>query len=599
MKTAAEIGQVIKLNLGNLLGFEVVYRFLTLPLYLQIIDRGLKFALKASGYSYVTAANLAGFLLKPGTWLILAAVSFVGLFFLAVETGGLLTAFEGTVYLQKVLPYDMLVGGIQKTIGECRKGNWKIFLMLAGDYVLENLFLLYRVFSNVKPVNFVMQELFHTSFGVPALIVCGGILLAALFPGIFVCYFAMVEQKSFSDSWWNSRRLAKRAGKRVFGFLLAGNAALLAVMIGLYAITVTVSATAITLFVKRELQLAVLTGQAGRIELAVLMIYSMLNGILNLGIITVIYYQLQGEGLERKVWNFQGKLLDRGNQKKLLAAGAAFGMLSGFFIFDLVYNGSQTGSDAFLEVQITAHRGSSKAAPENTMAAVKAAVEELADFVELDVQESLDGVLVLCHDSNLERLAGVSRKVTELTFDELSQIDVGSSFSNEFSGEGIPGLREVMEYAKGRISLNLELKNLGSHTSLPEKAVALIEELGMEEQCVISSVQMKYLERVKALNPDIRTGYIIAAAYGNYYTNESLDFISVRSSFATKELVKRAHEEGKAIHVWTVNSLWELEQMKQAGVDNIITDYPVRAREICFRKEATENLLEYLQMVFR
>ena len=74
---------------------------------------------------------------------------------------------------------------------------------------------------------------------------------------------------------------------------------------------------------------------------------------------------------------------------------------------------------------------------------------------------------------------------------------------------------------------------------------------------------------------------------------------SIRSSFATKELVKRAHEAGKAIHVWTVNSVAELEQMKQAGVDNIITDYPVRAREICFREEATENLLEYLQMVFR
>ncbi len=599
MKTAAEIWPVIKLNLVNLLGFELCYRFFTLPLYLQIIDRGLKFSLKASGYSYVTAANLAGFLLKPGTWLVLAAVSIVGLFFLAVENGSLLTAFQGTVYLQKVSPYEMLIGGIQKTADECRKKSWKLFLVLVGKYVLENLFMLYRILSHVKPVNFVMEELFHTAYGLPMLLAGVSGLLAGLFPGIFLLYFAMVEQKSFSDSWWYSKQLVKRGGRRAFGILLAGNAALIVVIISLYLVAVTGSAVAITLFVKRDLQLAVLTGTAGRIELVVLLIYSMLNSILNVGIITVVYYQLQDRELEQNVWNFKGKLLGKGYQKKLLAAGAAFGLLSGFFIFDLAYNGSQAVSDAFLTIQITAHRGSSKAAPENTMAAVKAAVEELADFVELDVQESLDGVLVLCHDMSLERLAGVSRNVTELTFEELSRLDVGSSFSEAFAGENIPGLREVMEFAKGQINLNLELKDLGTSASLPEKTVALIQELGMEEQCVISSVKMEYLERVKALNPDIRTGYIVAAAYGNYYTNKNLDFISIRSSFATKELVKRAHEAGKAIHVWTVNSVAELEQMKQAGVDNIITDYPVRAREICFREEATENLLEYLQMVFR
>ena len=144
------------------------------------------------------------------------------------------------------------------------------------------------------------------------------------------------------------------------------------------------------------------------------------------------------------------------------------------------------------------------------MAAVKAAVEELADFVELDVQETLDGVLVLCHDTNLSRLAGVNRRVSELTLAELSELDVGSWFSEEFAGEKIPELRKVMEYAKGRIKLNLELKNLGDDTSLPEQAAALVAELGMEEQCVISSARMRYLERVKAANPDIHTGYILS-----------------------------------------------------------------------------------------
>lgn len=599
MKLATKIGQVIKLNLMNIIWFEVFYRFLTLPLYLQIIDRGLKTVLKASGYSYVTAANLAALLLKPWTWIFLAVAGLCGLFFLAVEIGGLVTAYQGTIYLRKVTPYEMLAGGLQKAADECRKKNWKIFLVLGGEYLLFNSLLLYRVLSHVKPVNFVMDELFGTRFGVPLLAAFFLFLAAVLVPGPFALFFSMVEQKSFSDSWWYSKCLVKERWASTMALLMAGNLCLLLMVVAAYVLAMAAAAIAVTFFVKRSLQLAVLTGMTGQIELVVLFAYSILLAVLNMGIITVIYYQQQERGLEQNAWRFSGPLLGRGYRRKLRAFGAALGLISGILLFDLVYNGSLAGSDAFLEIQITAHRGSSMSAPENTMAAVKAAVEELADFVEVDVQESLDGVLVLCHDIGLQRLAGVKQSVSELTLEELLRLDVGSHFSPEFAGEKIPQLREVMEYAKGRINLNLELKNLGDDTSLPEQAAALVKELGMEEQCVISSVRMNYLERVKAVNPNIRTGYIVAAAYGNYYTNEYLDFISLRSSFVTKELVESAHEAGKAIHVWTVNTAAELEQMKQAGVDNIITDYPVRAREICFREEATENLLEYLRMVFR
>ena len=94
----------------------------------------------------------------------------------------------------------------------------------------------------------------------------------------------------------------------------------------------------------------------------------------------------------------------------------------------------------------------------------------------------------------------------------------------------------------------------------------------MEDQCVITSVKLGYLERVKEMAPELRTGYILAAAYGTYYDNEYIDFISIRSSFVGRKLVEAAHEKGKAVHVWTVNSKTEIEQMKLLGVDNIITD---------------------------
>ena len=179
-----------------------------------------------------------------------------------------------------------------------------------------------------------------------------------------------------------------------------------------------------------------------------------------------------------------------------------------------------------------------------------------------------------------------------MTWQQVQELDAGD-------GQGIPSLEQALELAKGRIRLNIELKNLGNDSGLPEQTAALIKEHDMEEQCVITSVKPEYLQRVKAADPDIRTGYILAAAYGRFYEQDWIDFISLRSSLATRRLADELHENGKALHVWTVNSRRELEQMKAVGADNIITDDPARAREILYEEYTARNLLEYLRAVLR
>ena len=99
-------------------------------------------------------------------------------------------------------------------------------------------------------------------------------------------------------------------------------------------------------------------------------------------------------------------------------------------VFDMVYNGNSPDQAILSQVEITAHRGSSKHAPENTMAAIEEAIGEMADYSEIDVQLSKDGVPVVCHDLNLSRVAGVDVSLKNLTFDELEQLDVGSHFSS-------------------------------------------------------------------------------------------------------------------------------------------------------------------------
>ena len=223
----------------------------------------------------------------------------------------------------------------------------------------------------------------------------------------------------------------------------------------------------------------------------------------------------------------------------------------------------------------------------------------MADFAELDVQETRDGLLVLFHDSTLERIDGTRRAIRSLSWDELQQVDAGGWYSEQYSGTRIPKLEDVIEYVRGRMMLNIEIKYAGASSDLPEKVVDCIRENDFVEQCVVTSTSLSYLKRVKAADPDIYTGYILSAAYGSYYEDDAIDFISLISSSANRKLVERVHACGKEVHVWTVNKKSELERMKMIGVDNIITDRPILAREVILGEENAENLLARLRALLR
>ena len=103
--------------------------------------------------------------------------------------------------------------------------------------------------------------------------------------------------------------------------------------------------------------------------------------------------------------------------------GAVAGV-SLLFLLDMVCNGFPLDSSVLTETEITAHRGSSKRAPENTLAALETAIDEMADYAEIDVQTTSDGVVVVCHDLNLKRLAGVNRRLGSMTYGEVRDLSL-------------------------------------------------------------------------------------------------------------------------------------------------------------------------------
>ncbi|WP_077612624.1 glycerophosphodiester phosphodiesterase [Clostridium sp. Marseille-P2415] len=593
-----ETWKIFKFNQKNAFVFELLFRLVSSILYLLILNKGLLFALRMAGYSYLTAANIGYFLVKPFTIIVLFLMAMIGILILAMEAGCLLTLYQGAFYSRRLRPGEILAGGFLKLADEIRKRNWRLGLLILADYALSNLYLIYRVLNHVKPLNFVLSEILRQPWWRVSLVLILLSFLVTAVPGLYTFHACMIEQKNFWDgylrSWWLLRHRLLRVVVLLSVYYLA---AVLGMRL-IYAFCVLVTAVSVTLFTDNRLALAILPAACGRIELVLLFLTSMLMAIGNFAAISVQYFQFSSRLKKKeKSFDYSHKKSVNGRLAALVMAAAA--AVSLFSLYDVVRNGSAITGDILNVIQITAHRGSSREAPENTLAAMEKAIDDLADFVEIDVQETKDGVVVLGHDASLKRVSGINRPISSYSFEELKELDVGIWFSGEFRGERIPSLEEVMEYCKGRININIEIKNLGSRSELPDKVVELITEHQMKEQCVVTSTRLSYLARIKELDPEIRTGYIISAAYGNYYSSDAIDFISLRSSFVSERLVEAAHEKGKAVHAWTVNSKSEMERMKMLGVDNIITDYPVLAREIVYREAATENLLEYLRLVLK
>lgn len=237
---------------------------------------------------------------------------------------------------------------------------------------------------------------------------------------------------------------------------------------------------------------------------------------------------------------------------------------------------------------IIAHRGSSATAPENTLAAFRLAAEQHADFIELDVQESADGQVLVAHDSDLMKVAGNPAKIWDLDAAALRAIDVGSYRNPQFSTERLPTLAEALAACKGRCRVIVELKSYGHNQQLEQRVAEIVEEAGMENDCVYMSLDREMVQRMKALRPSWRVGLLVAKAIGDL-TELKADFLAVEARMATRRFVRRAHRAGQDVYIWTVNDpAWMFVGLSR-GVDGLITDKPDVAREVIeLRRQMSE-----------
>ena len=230
---------------------------------------------------------------------------------------------------------------------------------------------------------------------------------------------------------------------------------------------------------------------------------------------------------------------------------------------------------------ILGHRGARGYAPENTMSSFRTALEQGVDGIELDVQMSKDGKIVVCHDHSLERTSNGKGWIIDHTREELRELDFGSWFSPQFAGEKIPTLREVLQWAAPtRLLVNVEIKNGPViYEGIEEKVSALIRECRMVERVVVSSFYHPSLVKMKQLDPTIKTGLLYACRPMDPWLElraTDTDNLHPQWHYLDAGWLTGTRPHGALIYTWTVNEIREWEYFKDLDVDGIITDFPDR-----------------------
>ena len=321
-------------------------------------------------------------------------------------------------------------------------------------------------------------------------------------------------------------------------------------------------------------------------------VLSLINAPMTMVAVDAAFYQNGGKRLVKRI-RIRTKKRFRSRKKTSNPTGyyAVIGLLLAVFVsyqayglLNLMFWGS---TNAVGRLMVAAHRGDSAQAPENTKAAILKAIDDGADYVEVDVTATKDGVLILCHDLNLKRFCGINKKIADMTYDELKNLDIGSHYNRAFAKERFLTLDEAMTLCDGKIKMNIELKPSGRDDHLAEKAVDIFHNHFFYQKGFISSLNKKTLIRVETLDPLITTCLDTFAPADKTRLCEA-DIYSVQAKYLTDELLNNLEKNGKQCWAWTVNNEDKMSELIDKGITGIVTDRPNQALTLAKTRQVTD-----------
>lgn len=582
--------------------FEILWKLVTLLVIAPACAGLIQLAIHLAKLKYLTTSNLLQFLRSPWTILLLAVLLLLAALYTLFEIAAVCTCFRQSRF-QKVRTTlgRMVRSGLQSVLHFFRGGGPFLVLHLLVLIPLMQFSATSGIFTAMGIPDFLAYYMTKKEFLLPIYVVA--IILCCLLSvrWVFSSVLFTQNQCSYRSARATSVQLVRGRFWQTFFSVLVWNCCYFAVLLVFLCLITVVVLMVIRATGSNDL----IMSQAMRILKLLIQIvlwsFSFFATPICMAHLTALLekrcVQMPEVVLPEPVPLSRSAKPFRRSTAVLTACCftvAALG-LNLSYVYSVFTGKANFRLALFQNPTVMAHRGLSADAPENTLYAFSDAISVGADFIELDVQQTRDGVLVVMHDSNLKRTTGVNKDIWDVDYADIQNLDAGSWFDPAYANARIPTLEETLQFVDKRAKLNIEIKPTKHGSDTLEQDVAeLITQYQYTDACYVTSFSYGSLKKVKEANPEIRTGYLMSVAYGQFYSLKYADAFSLNKVFVTSQVVNAAHQQGKQIFAWTVNSMSEVRSLCNLHVDSIITDDPVMVQNVISRDSTGETLRSVL-----
>ena len=549
-------------SVPSILLFQIISS-LALQIWMSCFSLISRLLIRSTGHVAVTSGDFS-FLFTTWQGILLIILAIVNLFlFVAVDLNAL------------VILCNRLLTGEKPSVLYCIKEGFlslKRFLNPPGILVVLYVSLLSPIIGFELVISltrglYVPKFISSVIWSNPLFSIGAVILIAALFLVgvlfIFILHGTLIDGMTLRKSGSNSINLIRKNKKKFFLEILRFFLVFLAVFAAAFVITAFIIFLSLFLQIPESVLIPITVFSLSLISCVMLMFILMTMPLLTLKL-TSLYLDFKSEG----EWRYE----ERENRKSPIVIVTAIVLVLLICLTTVsvscFYNELFPGK---VTTGFVAHRAGGFEAPENTAAGLDVAYKMGSSGGEIDIQRTSDGSYIVLHDNTFSRVAGVDKKPSEMTLEEVKQLRV--------DGEPVPTLEDMLDASHGRLTLYVELKGETADKQMADEAVKIIKDRNMTDETVIISLKYDLIDHVESTYPEMNTGFLAFASFGD--TAElNCDYLALEEETATVDTINSIHNNGKKVLVWTVNDDEVIEEFIQSGADELITDNLSGAKEI-------------------
>lgn len=566
---------LFKFNSKEVVGFLFICNLFSVISTLILRNAVLDLLMKLSGETYVAPTNLREVFLNPGSVLVLMLFSVFVMLINFFEIAGLMHAFAMSQVEKNTSVLSMILSGL-RTCKKCLyPKNWLLILFVIVLLPMAKYLPLSGSTLKLVFPGFVNQTIEYTS-SLKIVYRIGYILLICfLTVYIFSINAFVLQRRNFIRSCHQSRQVARGNYVRTI-LTMVLLTIIMNFVINSIASIVTVNVEEAVTWIKGDFGIVSKSENLGmNIYVIRQLLKSYFAPAVNNAALTVLFFKyVDDRNMLATISNdfFEEHKVSVKNAVAILSVMAALLVGGiGYLCFKYSFLMEDVGP-----VLVCAHRGDNVNAPENTMPAYELAASENLEWIELDVWQTADGIIVCNHDSSIGRVTGSKLSIHDNTYKELVSHEFGSWMPGNYEHVVIPTLEEALTFARENdLNVQVELKGDRNDIDFEENVLEVINSTCMHDNVMVIAQDANRLKRMNELDPTITKGYCMFFAYGNLSDIEYTDNITIEETNVTPELVKEMHDQGILVFCWTVDRDDTVQYLVSCDVDVIGTDNPL------------------------